>query len=110
MALGYKTGGRKRGTCNKVSGTVKQWIQRLIDTHRKSFEEDLSEVDPSERLKILTSLIPYVTPKLQSLSPEQVLQAEYAKLRELLEDSPEEAVNEIVERIKKLKDYGRTKD
>lgn len=46
---------------------------------------------------------------MQSLSPAEMLEAEYKKLEELLENSPDEAINKIVERIKRLKDEsGRT--
>ena len=33
-----KTGGRKAGTPNKVSGTVKEWIASIIDGNRNQFD------------------------------------------------------------------------
>ena len=47
-----KTGGRKAGTPNKVSGTVKEWIASIIDGNREQFEKDLEKLEPGERVRI----------------------------------------------------------
>lgn len=102
--------GRPRGTPNKISGTVKEWIAAIIDGNRKQFEEDLAALEPGERVRVISNLLQYVTPKMQSISPDELLEAEYKKLEELLESAPDEAVNKIVERINRLKnEAGRTK-
>ena len=97
-----KTGGRKAGTPNKITGTVKEWIQKVIDGNRQQFEQDLSELDAGERVRVISNLLQYVTPKMQSASPGEMLEAEYQKLSELLDTAPDEVVNEIVERVKRL--------
>ena len=105
-----KTGGRKKGTPNRISGTVKEWIASIIDTNRNKFEEDLELLEPGDRVRVISNLLQYVTPKMQSVSPGEMLDAEYRKLEELLESAPDEAIGRIVERINKLKDEsGRTK-
>lgn len=105
-----RMGGRKAGTPNKVTGTVKEWIASIIDGNRKQFEDDLEKLEPGERVRIISNLLQYVTPKMQSISPAEMLEAEYRKLEELLESAPDEAIDEIVERVKRLKDEsGRTK-
>ena len=101
-----KTGGRKKGTPNRISGTVKEWIASIIDTNRNKFEEDLELLEPGDRVRVISNLLQYVTPKMQSVSPGEMLDAEYRKLEELLESAPDEVVDKIVERINKLK--GRT--
>jgi len=104
-----KTGGRKAGTPNKVSGTVKEWIASIIDGNRKQFEDDLEKLEPGERVRVISNLLQYVTPKMQNSSPAEILEAEYKKLEELLENAPDEAINKIVERIEGLKyESGRT--
>ena len=91
-----KTGGRKKGTPNRISGTVKEWIASIIDTNRNKFEEDLELLEPGDRVRVI--------------SPGEMLDAEYRKLEELLESAPDEAIGRIVERINRLKDEaGRTK-
>lgn len=94
--------GRPKGTPNKITGTVKEWIQKVIDGNRQQFEDDLGELEPGERVRVISNLLQYVTPKMQSASPEELLEAEYQKLSELLDAAPDEVVNEIVERIKRL--------
>ena len=72
-------------------------------------KEDLEKLEPGERVRIISNLLQYVTPKMQSISPAEMLEAEYRKLEELLESAPDEAIDEIVERVKRLKDgSGRT--
>lgn len=98
-----RMGGRKAGTPNKVTGTVKEWIASIIDGNRKQFEDDLEKLEPGERVRVISNLLQYVTPKMQSSSPAEMLEAEYKKLEELLENAPDEAINKIVERIEGLK-------
>jgi hypothetical protein len=97
-----RMGGRKAGTPNKVTGTVKEWIASIIDGNRKQFEDDLEKLEPGERVRVISNLLQYVTPKMQSISPAEMLEAEYRKLEELLESAPDETINEIVERVKRL--------
>ena len=97
-----RMGGRKAGTPNKVTGTVKEWIASIIDGNRKQFEDDLEKLEPGERVRVISNLLQYVTPKMQSISPAEMLEAEYRKLEELLESASGEAIDEIVERVKRL--------
>ena len=102
-----KTGGRVAGTPNKITGTVKEWIASIIDGNRKQFEKDLTELEAGERVRVISNLLPFVVPKLQSASVEELLEAEYKKLEELLDTAPDEALDEITERIKRLTDDRR---
>lgn len=97
-----RLGGRTKGTPNRISGTVKEWIQKVIDGNRQQFEKDLGELEPGERVRVISHLLQYVTPKMQSTSPEELFEAEYQKLSELLDAAPDEVVNEIVVRVKRL--------
>lgn len=63
-----KTGGRKAGTPNKVTGTAKEWIAGLIDKNRAQIEKDLKQLEPKERLQMLEKLMQYVVPKQQAVS------------------------------------------
>lgn len=97
-----RLGGRTAGTPNKVTGTVKEWIATIIDGNRGQFEKDLKALEAGERVRVISNLLQYVTPKMQSASPEELLETEYQKLSDLLDSAPDEVVNEIVERIKRL--------
>ena len=97
-----KTGGRTVGTPNKITGTVKEWITSIIDGNRQQFEEDLEKLEPGERVRVISNLLQYVTPKIQSANPEELMEAEYQKLSELLDSAPDQVINEIVKRINRL--------
>ena len=61
-----KTGGRQKGTPNKVTSNVKGWLSCLIDKNRRQIEKDLKAVKPLERLQMLEKLMQYVVPKQQT--------------------------------------------
>lgn len=97
-----KTGGREKGTPNKVTSDTKQWIQQLIDGNRKTFEKDLKELDSKDRLIILERMMSYVVPKMQSVDVKAQVEAEYQELEKLLEKAPDEAIERIEQRITEL--------
>ena len=94
-----KTGGRKVGTTNKVTGTLKDFIASLINGNRSKIEADLQEVEPYQRLMILERLMAYVIPKQQATSIEAATAAEYRELARLIDTLPDEAINRISEKI-----------
>lgn len=102
-----RLGGRTKGTPNRISGTVKEWIRKVIDGNRQQFEDDLCKLEPGERVRVISNLLQYVTPKMQSMSPEELLEAEYNKLEELLESAPDEFIEKITERLNRLEDEQR---
>lgn len=99
-----RIGGRAKGTPNKTTATVKDWIQGIIDGHRKQFEHDLMELEPSERVKVITNLLQYVTPKVQSVSTAEMVEIEYRHLEELLHMAPDDAIEAISQRVLILKE------
>ncbi|NDV82266.1 hypothetical protein [Bacteroides sp. 51] len=99
-----KTGGRKAGTPNKATLDTKQWIAAIIDNNRERFEKDLDSLEPKERIVIIEKLMSYVTPKMQSVSVEAQIQAEYESLSKLLKEAPEEAIDKIAEKVIKMKE------
>ena len=95
--------GRTKGSQNKVTIELKTWINELIDSNRAQFEKDLKAIDPEKRLAIIEKLMNYCIPKMQSVSIEAQIQAEYSELEKLLQSAPEEAIDKITERIITLK-------
>ena len=56
-------GGRQKGTPNRVTATLKEWVADLLDRNRERIEEDLEALDPKDRLLMLERLMGYVLPK-----------------------------------------------
>ncbi|MCD8301527.1 MAG: hypothetical protein LUC44_00745 [Prevotellaceae bacterium] len=86
-----RMGGRAKGTPNKVTSTLREWVSSLIDKNRRQIERDLKELEPKDRLQMLEKLMQYVLPKQQSstvsidkLSDEQL----QAVVDELTKDIP----------------------
>ena len=102
-----KTGGRQQGTPNRVTSNVKEWITSIINDNRVQFEKDLETLEAVERVRVISNLLQYVTPKMQSVSPVELMEAEYQKLSEMLDSAPEEAHKEIAERVKILTNENR---
>ncbi|MCL2726833.1 MAG: hypothetical protein FWD56_00445 [Bacteroidales bacterium] len=62
-----KTGGRVRGTPNKVGADLRAWIAKLLDDNRRVIAKDLKALEPYQRLSILTKLIDHVLPRQQAI-------------------------------------------
>lgn len=63
-----KTGGRVKGTPNKITTTAREWLASLIDDNRQQIEHDIKQLEPKERLCVLEKLMQYVIPKQQAVS------------------------------------------
>lgn len=63
-----RIGGRQKGTPNKATVSVREWIAQLIDANRAQVKKDLKALEPKERLQILEKLLQYVAPKQQAVS------------------------------------------
>lgn len=90
-----KTGGRTRGTPNKVTATLKEFITDIIDKNRKQMQKDLQELEPKERLQILERLMQYVIPKQQA----QSLNVDFEQLTD-------EQLNQVCEELTKGVQHG----
>lgn len=99
-----RLGGRAKGTPNKVTSDIRTWLKAVVDGNREQFIKDLNAVEPAERLKVVVSLLPYITPKVVAVDEMQLITAEYDQLKDLLEVAPAKVVQMIIKRIKVLKD------
>lgn len=82
-----KTGGRTKGTPNKVTTTLKEFVTNLINQNRRQMKRDLKSLSPKDRLYILDKLMQYVLPKNQSVSVKDKDEI-FAKLMGSLPDNP----------------------
>lgn len=86
-----KTGGRKKGSQNKVTKTTKEVIANLLQDYSDSglMQSDFAALEPKERMFIAEKLMNYTTPKMQSVAmsgdTEKPITIEQ-RLRELAEE------------------------
>lgn len=58
--------GKPKGAKNKVNTELRGLIQKLFDDNFDKIQEDLEILEPKDRLKFISDLLPYLLPKLQS--------------------------------------------
>jgi hypothetical protein len=96
--------GRPKGIPNKVTSTTRDWVQKLISDNQKGFEADLKSLEARDRLIILEKMMQYCIPKMQAIDVTAQIKAEYEALERLLDKATPEVIDQITERILKLKE------
>lgn len=63
-----KTGGRVKGTPNKITALNRKAIEKVLADYNESglFTQDFLSLEPKDRIAIADKLIQYTTPKMQS--------------------------------------------
>ena len=65
---GNKYGGRQKGTPNRMTKEIRSLLKEIIFEELGDIQEKLELLEPKERLEILVKLIPFVLPKVNSIS------------------------------------------
>lgn len=68
-----KTGGRKPGTVNKATTSIREKIFKLVSDNMDTLESDIQGLNPEKRIEIVIKLLPYAAPKI---IPEAEIKAE----------------------------------
>lgn len=97
-----KTGGRTKGTPNRVTADLKKWICDIIDGSSEQFMIDIVQMDSAERVRTILSLINYIIPKQGSFNSETFLERERQMLQDMLFDAPDDFVFRVAERLNEL--------
>ena len=63
MTKRIKTGGRTKGTLNKINSETKTLIQKALDTEFKNLDNILFLATPKQRLDFYIKLLSFVCPK-----------------------------------------------
>lgn len=100
-----RLGGRTKGTPNKVSNDIRQWVEAILDKNKQQIERDFDIVEPDTRLRFVEKLIAYVVPKKMAVTIEEQMAEEYRQLEALLEKCPKEAIDAIAAKVIELQDF-----
>ncbi len=87
-----KTGGRQKGTPNKVTKDLRGWVSDLIDSNREQIEKDLQELEPKERIQVFEKFLQYTLPKKQSVKTE-------IDFNTMTDEQLNDIINQITENI-----------
>jgi hypothetical protein len=58
--------GRPKGSVNKSSNEIRETFQLLLENNLEKLQEDLNELAPKDRIKLLLDLSNYILPKLRT--------------------------------------------
>jgi|TARA_R110002111_G_scaffold242468_2_gene304432 hypothetical protein len=65
---GVKYGGRQKGTPNRMTKELRVVLKDLLHQELEQIQEHLNALKPKERIELLIKLMPYVLPKVTSIS------------------------------------------
>lgn len=82
--------GKPKGAKNKVNTQMRDLIQQLFDDNFDKIQEDLEILEPKDRLKFISDLLPYLLPKLQSTTHNTEID---------LDSMTEEDLDRLIDRI-----------
>lgn len=63
MATGKKTGGRTKGTPNKLTKELRSFLKELVQKELNAAPALIKNLEGKDRLDVLIKLLPFVLPK-----------------------------------------------
>lgn len=67
MAAGIKTGGRTKGTPNRMTKEIRAVLKDVIGEQLESIPDVLATLEPKDKLEFIIKLMPYVLPKVEAV-------------------------------------------
>ena len=65
--LSNRPKGRPLNSSNTLTRTIKKMIADIVECNLENLQDDLDQMKPAERTKVIVSLLDYVSPKLRSV-------------------------------------------
>ena len=88
--------GRPRGSKNKATNELREWVERFINDNLDTIANDIKELEPNDRVKFFLALLNYTLPKQQSVKAELHDEREQIVIANLSAES-----RETLEKIKR---------
>jgi len=92
MATGVKTGGRVKGTPNRITAELRQRVSNFLSDNWEQFQKDFNSLQPKDRIVFYERLLQYGLPKLQS-----------TELTSDIEKLDEDQIDYIINHLKNIK-------
>jgi len=67
MAVGVKTGGRQKGTPNKLTFQIRQVLTNALADEIDHLPEILSQLEPAQKIDAICKLSKFILPAMQSM-------------------------------------------
>jgi hypothetical protein len=58
-----KSGGRQKGTPNKIKSELKDSINKIVTDNIDKLQDDLESLEPKDRISLILKFVEYVIPK-----------------------------------------------
>ena len=71
MAKGIKTGGREKGTPNRLTKELRTVLKDFMYNELQALPDHLNKLEPKERIEILIKMMPYILPKIQLVTDDR---------------------------------------
>ena len=65
---GNKYGGRQKGTPNRMTKELRVLLKDIIYQELEEVQEKFSLLEPKQRIELIIKLMPYILPKVNSIS------------------------------------------
>ena len=59
-------GGRPKGTPNRITAELRDWISYFINDNKEKIQEDFDSLNPRDRVVLFEKLLKYALPVLQT--------------------------------------------
>lgn len=80
--------GRKKGSLNKTTAPLREWINTFIDDNREQIKADWMLLEPKDRIQLFEKLLKYALPTLQAVEIE-------SQFNKLTDEQLDTIINEL---------------
>lgn len=78
--LKFRPKGRPKGVQNVISSNVKKMIAEIVESNLQTLQFELDQMKPTDKAKIIISLLEHVSPKLRSVETNDVTEHKFTPI------------------------------
>lgn len=68
--------GKPKGSINKYNKEIRLFLSELISDNKELLLEDFKSLEPGERIKLTFDLVKFILPKVQPITPRDLMDQE----------------------------------